>query len=161
MVDLLGDKRALVLGAETTRRNHLVAADPDFVGVEASELSRGAGGGCGCFRFGVRGSPPYPVDFSGDSSEGERDEDPIDWSLPGPPIPSPLYLSCPCPLMLVLVLVLALSSLVGLVSRSFAPFFEGFENNLDLNPPNPGDLAGCPCPLVLVLVLGPIPLIED
>jgi hypothetical protein len=38
------DKRAFVFGAETTRRNHRVAADP-FDGVSLSSKGRGDGGG--------------------------------------------------------------------------------------------------------------------
>lgn len=57
-VDEEGRKRALVLGAETTRLNHLVAADPPDLNGEFS-LSCGESGGNNLSRcfvlFGVRG----------------------------------------------------------------------------------------------------------
>jgi hypothetical protein len=67
------DNNAFVFGAETTRRSHLVAADP-FDGV-VSLLSSGDGGGMSLFRLGVLGIVPDVLSFD---SEGDREEDPID-----------------------------------------------------------------------------------
>lgn len=120
-------RRAFVFGAETTRRSHRVAADP-FDGV-LSLLSSGDGGGMSCFRLGVLGIVPDVLSFD---SEGDNEEDPIDWSLEVP-IPKPLYRSC------------FPSTLVGLLS--LLPALAGFEKNRALNPPNaePGERApdGC------------------
>jgi len=157
---LFGDKRAFVLGAETTLRNHRVAAEP-FNGVfSLLSLSSGETGGPRYFLLGVLGdgSPR-----SGEAwSAGEREsEGPIFRDGPASvsvdmPIPIPLYRSdfegvatAPPPLA---------TSRVGLLSRvgfSFSFSFSfGLEKNLALNPPNadPGDLdIPCPpCELVVV-----------
>ena len=67
------DNNAFVFGAETTRRSHLVAADP-FDGV-LSLLSSGDGGGMSLFRLGVLGIVPDVLSFD---SEGDSEDDPID-----------------------------------------------------------------------------------